>query len=408
MRLNGKNVVLCITGGIAAYKAVGLASKLRKMGATVHVVMTEHATRFVTPLTLKTITRNKVTVDMFDESDFVPHISLADLADVVIVAPATANCMAKAANGIADDMVTTLLLSTDAPRVFVPAMNTRMWENPATMRNMEMLKQDGFSIIKPDCGLMACGTSGAGRYPDNNRIISFVLRHGLPIHSAYTGTRILITAGGTIEDIDPVRFISNRSSGRMGFSIAEQLYYHGTDITMITGNVDQEIYTTFIQQHPDITIIPVRSAEEMKNAVLDNKDGFDIYCMAAAVADFSPVYSKSKIKKQAGQGISLQLERTDDILKELPRRDDAFYIGFAAETGHLIEQANDKLVRKKLDVIVGNRVDGARGAIGSTMAEIIILNQWNDSIIEFEHMEKPDIARNMIRSIEPFIQKKLG
>jgi phosphopantothenoylcysteine decarboxylase/phosphopantothenate--cysteine ligase len=246
MNVKDKKIVLCVTGGIAAYKSVMLASFLKKKGADVFVVMTENAKKFVTPLTFKNITRNKVATEMFDETDFVPHISLADLADLVIVAPATANIIAKIACGIADDLVSTFLLSSTAPKVIIPAMNTNMYLNPVTVENISKLKKNGMLVMEPDAGLMACGTRGEGRFPEIERIYGFIMKHLPETNSVFSGKKVVIATGGTSEDIDPVRCITNRSSGKMGFSFAEEFISRGADVRIVAGNVSDLLLHNFL------------------------------------------------------------------------------------------------------------------------------------------------------------------
>jgi len=397
MNFKNLNIILCITGGIAAYKAVSLASLLKKKGANVFPVLTKNATKFITPLTLKTITKNKVTIDMFDESDFIPHISLSDLADIIIVAPATANIIAKAANGIADDMVSTLLLSCSAKKFIIPAMNTKMYLNKITQENINRLKSNNYFIMDPDDGDMACGTSGPGRYPDNKKILDFISAHDKKT-LFFKNKKILITLGGTVEDIDPVRFITNRSSGKMGFNLAEQFINYGGDVTLITANVNDNILQNFINNYPEIKIIKIRSALEMKEEIIKFKNNFDIYVMAAAVADYKPVYSENKIKK-SDNDLLLKLTKTDDILKSLEKRKNALYIGFAAESNDLIDNAKKKLKEKNIDLIIANNISGNKSAIGSDMAEVYLLNKWNDEIIKIEYNSKKLISKNIIDNL---------
>ena len=405
MKLKNKNIVLCITGGIAAYKAVYLASYLIKQGAEVYAVLTENATRFITPLTLKSITGNKVTIEMFDESDFIPHISLADLADIVIVAPATANLIAKAATGMADDMVSTLLLSTTAPKVIVPAMNTNMYYNPMTQVNLQILNDNGYFVMKPDEGILACGTEGIGRFPEVENIYGFILKNVLNSDSSFKDKKVLITTGGTIEDIDPVRYISNRSSGRMGLSFAEDFITRGAKVTIITANVSDLLMDSFKTKFRDIEIVNVRSADNMKEEVIKRSKDFDVYLMAAAVSDYSVNYSQHKIKK-SHDDMTLELVKTTDILHTLPKRDNAIYIGFAAESDDLVENAKSKLLDKGVDFLIANEVVGEKGAIGNKKAEVYLLNKWNDDVQKFSYSDKASIANSVNNKIESILKEQ--
>jgi phosphopantothenoylcysteine decarboxylase / phosphopantothenate---cysteine ligase len=402
MQFKDKNIVLCVTGGIAAYKAVSLASLLKKEGALVHVVMTKNAMEFVTPLTFKTITKNKVTYNMFDNSDFVPHISLSTLADIVIVAPATANIIAKAANGIADDMVSTTLLSSTAPKIIVPAMNTNMYLNPITQENISRLKNAGYYIMEPDEGMMACGTKGDGRFPEIEKIYGFILFSLIKKKSLFHGKKVLITTGGTIEDIDPVRCITNRSSGKMGFSFAEEFLLRGAKVTIIKANVSETVLSVFQKKYPNVEILNVRSAENMKNAVLEKSPSNDVIFMAAAVADFSPEYNDLKIKKT--DELTLKLFKTEDILSILPKNEQSIYIGFAAETNDLLKNAKEKLLKKSLDFLIANEVLGESSAIGSDDAEVFLLNKWNDTVTEFGYVSKKELAKPVLDKIENLVK----
>ena len=402
MRLKNKNIILCITGSIAAYKAVYLASFLKKSGSNVYAVLTKNATKFISPITLKTITNNKVTTEMFDESDFIPHISLAKLADIIIVAPATANIIAKAATGIADDMVSTLLLSSLAPKVIVPAMNVNMYNNSITQINIQILKDNGFYVMHPDKGDQACGVKGVGRFPEIKKIYSFILKSIDNKKSIFNNKKILVTIGGTIEDIDPVRYISNRSSGRMGFAFAEELIYRGGKVDIIVGNVSDLLLSKFKSKFSDIKIKYIRSSNDLKNKTIAS-DNYDIYIMAAAVADYTTIYNKNKIKKDSGL-LNLPLKNTDDILLSLKRNQNSIYIGFAAETDNLLENAWDKLNKKSLDFIIANNVAGNKSAIGNKKAEVYLLNKWEDKEYKFNFSNKKIIASNVLDKIENILK----
>ncbi|MBN2545503.1 MAG: bifunctional phosphopantothenoylcysteine decarboxylase/phosphopantothenate--cysteine ligase CoaBC [Spirochaetes bacterium] len=398
MDLKDKNIILCVSGGIAAYKAAGLASFLKKQGANVYAVMTKNALEFIKPLTFKTVTGNKVTTNMFDESDFVPHISLADLADLIIVAPATANIIAKAAHGIADDMVSTLLLSSNAKKIIVPSMNSKMYLNPITQKNIKLLKENDYFIMEPDIGLLACGYEGIGKFPDIEKIYGFLLQILSGKKSYFTGKKILITLGGTIEDIDPVRYISNRSSGKMGFNLAEEFIARGGNVTLLIGNISELLLSSFKSKYPKTKIINVRSSNDLYDKVIGFENDFDIYCMVAAVADYMPDYKADKIKNK--NGIELKLSATKDILASLKKRKNALYIGFAAETENLTKNAKEKLKNKNLDFIIANIVKGEKNAIGNDNAEVVILNKYNEEEFRIDYNDKKFIAQNIIDYIE--------
>ncbi len=401
--LKNKNIVLCVTGGIACYKAVYLASFLKKEGANVYTVMTKNATKFVDPLSFKTITKNKVTIKMFETSDFVPHISLSKLADLVIVAPATANIIAKAANGIADDMVSTLLLSVNCPKLIVPAMNNEMYLNPITQDNIERLKKYGFIIVEPETGDLACGTKGIGRFPDIEKIYGYIIKILANKASYFSNKKVLITLGGTIEDIDPVRCITNRSSGKMGFSFAKEFILRNAEVTLIVGNVNDSLLSNFKKTFPFVSIIKVRSAREMFNKIMEYKDNMDIYVMAAAVSDYYTDYKESKIKKEDNDELILKLKKNIDILKTLPKRKNAIYIGFAAESENLIENAKEKMIKKDIDFIVVNKIIGEKSAMGGDNAEVYILSKNSSDIEKIDFSDKAYIAAKVC----DFLEKEL-
>lgn len=402
MKLKGKNIVLCITGGIAAYKAIYLASFLKKQGANVYPVLTKNALKFVTSLTLRTLTNNKVTTDMFEESDFIPHISLADLADIVIVAPATANIIAKAATGIADDMVSSLLLSTLAVKIIVPAMNTNMYNNTITQINIQILKDNGYKVMKPDIGKLACGTEGEGRFPEIESIHGFILKSLIDDKSKFYNNKVLITLGGTIEDIDPVRYITNKSSGKMGFSFAEEFIERGALIKIIAGNTSDLAMHNFKRKYPDTEILNVRSAKDMFERVSDCIDS-DIYLMSAAVADYTVEFSENKIKKDE-DSFELKLTKTIDIIKSIDKNKKSIYIGFAAETEDLLKNARQKVVEKKVDFLIANNVRGEKSAIGGDKAEVILLNKWNEEEFKVEYSNKKIIASKILDKILSIIE----
>jgi len=349
--LKGKRIVLGISGGIAAFKAASICSKLVQAGASVKVVMTESATKFITPLTLQTLSRNPVYLNTFDEFEpsVVSHIDLADHADLVLVAPATANIIAKMATGLADDMLTTTLLATTAPVLVAPAMNVHMYDHPAVVSNMELLARRGVRFIEPGTGQLACGYVGKGRLAEPEEIVAAV-ELWFARSESLAGKQVLVTAGGTVERLDPVRYLTNDSSGKMGFAIAEAAAIRGADVTIVAAK-------TTAAAPEGIRVVRVESAEEMLEAVLARYEEADIVVKAAAVADYRPVLrASSKIKKKDEQ-LVVELERTTDILKTLgERKKGQFLIGFAAETEQVEAYALDKLKRKNCDLIVANDV----------------------------------------------------
>ena len=349
--LAGRSIVLGVTGGIAAYKAVEIASRLKKAGAEVRVVMTRAAASFVAPLTFREITGQAVATSMWTEipAHHVEHIALAELADLVLVAPATANFIAKAAAGIADDLLTTTVLATRAPLYIAPAMNTGMWENPVTQENVMRLCERGAQVIPPAEGLLACGTTGAGRLPEPEEIVAAVERHFAAAESL-AGRRIIVTAGGTEEAIDPVRYLSNRSTGRMGYAVAAEAARRGAEVILISA-------PTHLDTPAGVRRVNVRSAREMHAAVMAEYETADAVVKAAAVADYRPAeIAPQKIKKSDGE-LTIHLTRNPDILMELGRKKThQVVVGFAAETENVETYAQGKLAKKNLDFIVANNV----------------------------------------------------
>ncbi|EJP33938.1 phosphopantothenoylcysteine decarboxylase/phosphopantothenate--cysteine ligase [Selenomonas sp. FOBRC9] len=349
--LAGRSIVLGVTGGIAAYKAVEIASRLKKAGAEVRVVMTRAAASFVAPLTFREITGQAVATSMWTEipAHHVEHIALAELADLVLVAPATANFIAKAAAGIADDLLTTTVLATRAPLYIAPAMNTGMWENPVTQENVMRLRDRGVQVIPPAEGLLACGTTGAGRLPEPEEIVAAVERHFAAAESL-AGQRIIVTAGGTEEALDPVRYLSNRSTGRMGYAVAAEAARRGAEVILVSA-------PTHLDTPAGVRRVNVRSAREMYAAVMAEYENADAVVKAAAVADYRPAeIAPQKIKKSDGQ-LTITLERNPDILMELGRKKTRqVLVGFAAETENVETYAQGKLAKKNLDFIVANNV----------------------------------------------------
>ncbi|MFN8659515.1 MAG: bifunctional phosphopantothenoylcysteine decarboxylase/phosphopantothenate--cysteine ligase CoaBC [Candidatus Obscuribacterales bacterium] len=368
--LAGKTVILGISGGIAAYKACDLASKLRKTGADIHCVMTPHAKAFITPLTLQTLTRNPVHCEQYEDSqgNWRPeHIELAQNADLILIAPATANIIAKLAGGICDDLLTTMVLASQAPIMLAPAMNPLMLEHPATQHNLSLVQHRYlYEVIAPEAGEMACGDWGVGKMAGVETVVQAVAER-LAAHRSLTGRQVLVTAGGTREAIDPVRFIGNRSSGKMGIAVADAAYARGADVTLITTvEVDRPYPSIFVE-----------TAQEMQEAVEAEFDTCDGLIMTAAVADYRPIHvSNKKIKKSESEDLVLELTKNPDILDLLGqiKRKNQVIIGFAAESEELMNNAQAKLKRKQLDIIVGNDITVPDIGFGSDYNAVVILS----------------------------------
>jgi phosphopantothenoylcysteine decarboxylase / phosphopantothenate---cysteine ligase len=365
--LTNKTIVLGITGGIAAYKGADLASKLTQAGAKVRVIMTKGALEFIKPLTFEAITTNAVISDMFETQaeHRINHIAMSEIADVVVIAPATANVIAKIACGMADEMLTSTVLATRAPVIIVPAMHTAMWENPVTQENSARLKARGFFIIEPVVGRLASGGWGAGRFPDTETIIGEIKKI-LGRKGDLAGKNLVVTAGGTQEPIDPVRLITNRSSGKMGYAIAEAARDRGAEVTLITT-------PTALSRPVGVTSIQVETAAEMKDAVMRAVPNTDALIMAAAVADYQVAkIAENKIKKEKGN-LTLELINTPDILSEV--KGNFLKIGFAAESQNLLENARKKLVNKKLDLIVANDITGKTPVFGADTNQVTLIGK---------------------------------
>ena len=370
MKLTGKEIVLGVTGGIAAYKAAEVVSRLRKMGASVHVIMTENARQFITPLTLETLSGNPVVHDTFERPATweVEHIALAKRAEVFVIAPATANILAKMACGIADDMLSTTVLATKAPVLVAPAMNTGMWTAPATRQNVETLRQRGVRFVGPEAGFLACGDEGSGRMSEPAAIVEAIEAILCPRRDM-EGLRVMVTAGGTRERLDPVRYIGNDSSGKMGFALAEAARARGAEVTLVCGH-------TTAKRPEGIPVTEVESTCELYDAVLVRAAEQDVIIQAAAPADYRPAHpSAQKIKKQAGEGITLELVENPDIAAAVgaAKRPGQTLVGFAAETEHLLDNARRKLDRKNLDMIVANDVSrpGAGFNVDTNIATLL-------------------------------------
>ncbi|OOM13649.1 bifunctional phosphopantothenoylcysteine decarboxylase/phosphopantothenate--cysteine ligase CoaBC [Clostridium saccharobutylicum] len=383
-----KNVVLGVSGGIAAYKALEIVSLLVKKDINVNVIMTESATKFVTPLSFQSLSQNMVTEDMFAEPKAweIQHISLAEKADVFLVAPATANIIGKVANGIADDMLSTTIMATKAKVIFAPAMNTNMYTNPIVQENIKKLKALGYEFVEPAEGRLACGTSGKGKLEKPEIIVDKVLME-LNEKKDMINKNIIVTAGPTIAAIDPVRFITNRSSGKMGYAIAKEARNRGANVTLISG-------PTSLEPPKNIDVIHVSTNEEMKSEVIKRFEIADIVIKSAAVADYKPKnYSTQKIKK-GDNDLYLEFIRDNDILMELgKRKTNQILVGFAAESENLKENAKSKLERKNLDYIVANDITSSDTGFASEDNKVIILSKKQET--ELDKMSKEKIASNL-------------
>ena len=383
--LEGKCIVLGVTGSIAAYKIANLASMLKKQHAYVEVIMTKNATNFINPITFETLTGNKCLVDTFDRNFqySVEHVALAKQADVFLVAPASANVIAKAANGLADDMLTTTLLACTCPKIVAPAMNTRMFQNEIVQDNLKRLEHYGMEVVHPASGYLACGDTGEGKMPEPEVLYEYIVKALTPKDMA--GRHVLVTAGPTQEKMDPVRYISNHSTGKMGYAIAEQAMRRGADVTLVSGRVS-------IQPPIGVHVVPIVSAADMAQAVKDRADEQDIIIKAAAVADYRPAdVSDEKVKKK-DDSLSLALERTEDILAYLGahRREGQFLCGFSMETEHMIENSRAKLEKKNIDMIVANNLKQKGAGFGTDTNVVTLLTR--EETVELPMMSKEEVA----------------
>ncbi len=388
--LQGKTVVLGVTGSIAAYKIANLASMLSKLNADIHVLMTENATQFINPITFETLTGHKCLIDTFDRNFqySVEHVALAKQADVVLVAPASANVIGKIAGGIADDMLTTTVMACPCRKIVAPAMNTNMYENSIVQENLEKLKRHGYVVITPDTGLLACRDVGAGKLPSEETLLNYILRE-IAWEKDMAGQKVLVTAGPTMEAIDPVRFISNHSTGKMGYAIAKTAMLRGAEVTLVTGPAE-------IQPPPFVDVVPVTSAREMFEAVTRAAASQDAIIKAAAVADFTPAQvSAEKIKKKEGQQ-RIDLVRTRDILEYLGehKKPGQFLCGFSMETENLLENSRKKLEKKNLDMVVANnlKVPGAGFGVDTNVVTLIT----HDGVKELPQMSKDEVAAALL------------
>ena len=387
--LKGKTILLGITGGIAAYKAASLASALVKLHATVEVVMTKNATEFITPLTFEELTGHRVMVDTFDRNfqHQVEHISLAERTDLMIIAPATANVCAKLAHGLADDMLTTTALACRCPKLIAPAMNTNMYENPITQDNLSLLRNYGWEVIEPACGRLACGAVGKGKLPDPEDLLQFILR-AIAMPKDLNGKHVLVTAGPTREALDPVRFVTNHSSGKMGYAIAKMAMLRGADVTLISG-------PTSITVPPFVKVIKISSTQEMFDAVAAEAPTANYIFKAAAVADYTPAeVSEEKLKKKDGD-LSIPMKRTQDILKYLGenRRENQIICGFSMETQNMIENSREKLIKKGVDMICANNLKQTGAGFGVDTNVITLITA--DETMELPLLSK-EAAANAI------------
>jgi phosphopantothenoylcysteine decarboxylase/phosphopantothenate--cysteine ligase len=392
MNLKGKTVLLAVTGSIAAYKIANLASMLKKLACDVHVLMTQNATNFINPITFETLTGNKCLVDTFDRNfQFnVEHVSLAKLADVVLVAPASANVIGKLANGIADDMLTTTVMACRCKIIVSPAMNTNMYHNPVVQDNLDKLRRFHYEVIAPAKGYLACGDVGDGKMPSETELLEYILKE-IACEKDMVGKNVLVTAGPTMEKIDPVRFISNHSTGKMGYAIAKNCMLRGANVTLVTGK-------TAIDPPKFVKVVNITSAEEMFEAVVRDFDEQDIIIKAAAVADYRPKNpADEKVKKKDGE-LTIELERTQDILGYLgDRKKEQFLCGFSMETENMIENSQKKLWKKNLDMIVANNLKQAGAGFGVDTNVVTMITK--DGVKEMDIMSKEDVAAAIVDEI---------
>lgn len=391
--LKGKTVAIGVTGSIAAYKMANVTSMLIKQGCDVHVIMTENATKFINPITFETLTNHKCLVETFDRNFqfHVAHVSLGQKADCMLIAPASANVIGKLANGIADDMLTTTAMAATCPKIVAPAMNTHMFFNPIVQDNLKKLEHYGYEVIAPASGRLACGDVGAGKLPDEETLVSYIYR-AIAKDKDMAGKKVLVTAGPTREPLDPVRFISNRSTGKMGYAIAKMAMLRGADVTLVSGPVN-------IPVPPFVNVINVESAQEMFEAVRDAALEQDIIIKSAAVADYRPMtIAEDKIKKADGD-MSIPLERTTDIIKYLGenKREGQFICGFSMETKDMVENSTAKLNKKNMDMIVANNVKDEGAGFAVDTNKVVLITK--DGMKELPLMSKEDVADHLLTEI---------
>ena len=391
--LAGKTVLLCVSGSIAAYKIAYLASALKKLKADVHVLMTRNATNFINPITFETLTGNKCLVDTFDRNfEFsVEHVSLAKAADVVLVAPASANVIAKLAHGLADDMLTTTVLACTCKKIISPAMNTRMFENPITQDNLKICEHYGMEVISPASGYLACGDTGAGKMPEPEVLLQYILKE-VQYEKDLKGKKILVTAGPTREAIDPVRYITNHSTGKMGYAIAKTAALRGADVTLVSGPAE-------VEPPMFVNFVPVVTAKDMFEAVTSRSDEMDAVIKAAAVADYRPKFVNTEKTKKKDGDMAIELERSDDILKWLGehKKDSQFLCGFSMETEHMLENSRAKLKKKNLDMIVANNLKVAGAGFGTDTNVVTMIRENKET--ELPIMSKEEVAGAILDEI---------
>ncbi len=392
--LKGKTVLLGVTGSIAAYKIANLASMLMKLHCNVHVLMTKNATNFINPITFETLTNNRCLVDTFDRNfEYnVEHVSLAKQADVMLIAPATANVIAKLRYGLADDMLTTTALACTCKKIISPAMNTQMYNNPITQDNLAALRTYGMEVIDPASGMLACGDIGAGKMPEPEVLLDYILKE-IACAKDLAGKKVLVTAGPTQEALDPVRYITNHSTGKMGYALAKVAMLRGADVTLVTG-------PTILKKPPFVEVVEIKSAQDMYDAVTSRFDEQDIIIKAAAVADYRPAtVSEEKVKKSDADA-SIPLERTKDILAYLGehKKDGQFLCGFSMETENMLENSRKKLEKKHLDMIVANNLKTAGAGFGTDTNAVTLITR--DSETELECMSKDAVASRILDEIQ--------
>ena len=391
--LAGKTVLLCVSGSIAAYKIAYLASALKKLKADVHVLMTRNATNFINPITFETLTGNKCLVDTFDRNfEFsVEHVSIAKAADVVLVAPASANVIAKLAHGLADDMLTTTVLACTCKKIISPAMNTRMFENPITQDNLKICEHYGLEVISPASGYLACGDTGAGKMPEPEVLLQYILKE-VQYEKDLKGKKILVTAGPTREAIDPVRYITNHSTGKMGYAIAKTAALRGADVTLVSGPAE-------VEPPMFVNFVPVVTAKDMFEAVTSRSDEMDAVIKAAAVADYRPKFVNTEKTKKKDGDMAIELERTDDILKWLGehKKESQFLCGFSMETEHMLENSRAKLTKKNLDMIVANNLKVAGAGFGTDTNVVTMIRENKET--ELPIMSKEEVAGAILDEI---------
>lgn len=391
--LKGKTVAIAVTGSIAAYKMANVASMLIKQHADVHVLMTENATKFINPITFETLTNHKCLVETFDRNFqfHVAHVSLGQKADCMLIAPASANVIGKLANGIADDMLTTTAMAATCPKIVAPAMNTHMFFNPIVQDNLKKLEHYGYEVIAPAAGRLACGDVGAGKLPDEETLVSYVYR-AIAKEKDMKGKKVLVTAGPTREALDPVRFLSNRSTGKMGYAIAKMAMLRGADVTLVSGPVN-------LTPPPFVKVVPVESAQEMFEAVRDAAEEQDIIIKSAAVADYRPTtIAEDKIKK-SDEEMSIPLERTTDIIKYLGehKREGQFICGFSMETKDMLANSSKKLEKKKMDMIVANNVKEEGAGFATDTNKVVVITK--DGMKDLPLMSKEEVADSLLSEI---------